>query len=272
MELTKFRYNIKSDAFIDLYGNILRVCTNCNKLKDHDFFNGTQCKTCKYIKEKEKGGDTYLIRKNKAVQKFHAVKRIGKPTKEDREKEYYSKHNGKHCKLHFNKCLITDKVYSSNIKETIPINPNTNIKGDYINTLGLARTIKNKGRYHKCNQCKNDTDLIIKGKFKGNYFFCSKECNDTHVKESKDNSRHRRRARLSLNHERVSRSKVFKRDDYTCYICNVKVVLYKDIKDKWNKKDAATLDHVIALANGGTHTYLNIKTCCSWCNSNKRDK
>ena len=102
--------------------------------------------------------------------------------------------------------------------------------------------------------------------------FCTKECRILHAKETKHNRSHRRRARLSLNNERISRSKVFRNDNYTCYICNVKVILYKDIKDIRYKKDAATIDHVIALANGGTHTYSNIKTCCSWCNSNKSDK
>lgn len=271
MELTKFRYNIKSDAFVDLYGNILRVCSDCNKLKDHEFFKGgTKCKTCIYIIEKQRGGVVYLERKNKAVKKHNYSK--GLLSKEAKEKEYYSKHNGKHCNLYFNKCLVTDNIYTSSTKKQIPLAPNVNIKGDYKSAIYLANAIKTKGRYHKCSQCNKDTDIILNGKFISNYFFCSKQCNDIHVKESKDNRRHIRRARLSLNNERVSRSKVFKRDNYTCYICNVKVVVYKDLKDKWNKKDSATLDHVIALANGGTHTYSNIKTCCSWCNSNKRDK
>lgn len=43
------------------------------------------------------------------------------------------------------------------------------------------------------------------------------------------------------------------------------------LKDIRTKRNAATIDHVIALANGGTHTYSNTRTCCSWCNSNKRD-
>ena len=33
----------------------------------------------------------------------------------------------------------------------------------------------------------------------------------------------------------------------------------------------ATLDHIIALANNGTHTWDNVQLLCSECNSNKRD-
>ena len=269
MELTKFRYNIKSDAFVDLYGNILRVCSDCNKLKDHDFFNGTQCKSCKYIKEKEKGGVAYLERHNKAVKKHRYNN--GFLSKQDKEKEYYTKHNGKHCNVYFNRCIVTGEIFATDNKFKL-INNKIESSGDYKNKNNLLRVIKNKGRYHNCSQCNTDIDLLLNGKFVTKYCFCTKECRIIHSKESKDNRRHIRRGRLSLNHERVSRSKVFKNDNYTCYICNVKVIVYKDLKDKWNKKDAATLDHVIALANGGTHTYSNIKTCCSWCNSNKRDK
>lgn len=274
MELTKFRYNIKSDAFVDLYGNILRVCSDCNKLKDHDFFRGgTKCKTCIYIGEKQRGGDNYLERKNKAVQKHHAIKRLSKPSKQDREKEYYSKHNGKHCKIVISKCIITDSFFIIKGVKKLFYNPKINIKGDYKSTYNLFLAVKSKGKHHKCSQCNIDIDLTINGRcYSNSLVFCTKECRITHAKETRCSSKHRRRARLSLSNERVSRSKVFERDNYTCYICNVKVVVYKNLKDIRHKKNAATLDHVIALANGGTHTYSNIKTCCSWCNSNKRDK
>jgi hypothetical protein len=274
MELTKFRYNIKSDAFVDLYGNILRVCSDCNQLKDHNVFKGgTKCKTCISIGERIRGGVAYLERKNKAVQKHYAIKRLSKPSKEDKEKEYYAKHNGKNCKIYYNKCLVTDNIYISNRNTKIPLAPNVTIKGDYKSSFGLATALKSKGKYHKCSQCSIEIDLTINGTcYSNSLVFCTKECRVLHAKETKHNSSHRRRARLSLNNERISRSKVFRNDNYTCYICNVKVILYKDIKDIRHKKDAATIDHVIALANGGTHTYSNIKTCCSWCNSNKSDK
>jgi hypothetical protein len=268
--VTEFQYSLKSKAFVDLYGNILRKCKTCNILKDYDFFNGTNCNSCKYRIEKTKGGLNYLDRKNNAVKKHNSIKRASKPTKEDKEKEYYSKHNGKHCKVYFKTCLITNKLYCTNNKKSSY--SKTEIKGDYKSTFNLYLALKNKGRYHKCSQCNKDIDLTINGRcYSNNLTLCSKECTVKHTSETKHNARHRRRLAISNKSERISRSKVFTKDNYTCYLCNIKVVVYKDLKDKWNKKDAATIDHVIALANGGTHTYDNVRTCCSWCNSNKRD-
>lgn len=60
---------------------------------------------------------------------------------------------------------------------------------------------------------------------------------------------------------------VYERDNWTCYICGVKV-----IKSSNYRKDMATIDHVIPLSKGGSHTYENVKTCCHSCNSKKRDK
>lgn len=271
MQLTQFKYNIKSDAFVDLYGNILRKCSKCNQLKDHERFKGgTMCNTCIYLSAKEKGGERYLQKINRAVRKNYATKNVNNPTKEQREKQYYSNHDGKHCKVYFLKCLITDKLFTSNKFSNKPFT--IKIKGDYKTTISLVNAIKLRGRYHNCSQCNNDIDLTIKGKIFTEYVFCSNNCRIEYTKETKVNSRHRRRIRKMSNHERVSRTKVFNNDNYTCYLCGIKVVVYKNINDIRKQKDSATLDHVIPLAKGGSHSYANIRTCCSWCNSNKSDK
>lgn len=60
---------------------------------------------------------------------------------------------------------------------------------------------------------------------------------------------------------------VFERDNWTCYLCGVKVE-----RAKQYKPNRATVDHVIPLSKGGSHTYDNVKTCCNWCNCSKHDK
>lgn len=270
MELTQIKYNSKSNAFVDLYGNILRKCSKCNVLKNHENFNGTECKRCKYLSEKSKGGKLYLQRKNKAVKKHLAIKNANKPTKEQKEKQYYANNDGKYCKVYILKCLITGELYISNKYTQIPFN--TSIEADYANSLNLAKTIKAKGKHHKCSQCNNAIDLSINGRcYSNNLVFCSSNCTKIHVKETKHNRIHLRRVRKSINSERVSRKKVFIKDNFTCYICKDKVFLYDTAIEMQTKDNAATIDHVIALANGGYHNYNNIKTCCRQCNSNKRD-
>lgn len=64
--------------------------------------------------------------------------------------------------------------------------------------------------------------------------------------------------------ETVYADKVFNRDRWRCYICNIKVQKRNLIAD-----NAAELDHVIPLSKGGVHTYTNVKTCCRKCNREK---
>jgi ribosomal protein S27AE len=66
--------------------------------------------------------------------------------------------------------------------------------------------------------------------------------------------------------------KVYERDHGRCYICKRKT--------DWNDfhfvngqkvvgKRYPTRDHVIALHNGGTHTWNNVRLACHYCNSKK---
>jgi 5-methylcytosine-specific restriction endonuclease McrA len=60
---------------------------------------------------------------------------------------------------------------------------------------------------------------------------------------------------------------VFKRDDNNCWLCGRKT------RGEVPALRAATLDHVIPLAKGGSHTYDNLRCACFECNSIiKRDQ
>lgn len=76
-----------------------------------------------------------------------------------------------------------------------------------------------------------------------------------------------RARRYGCHYEPVNRLMVYKRDKYKCYLCGIKVVVSSGYSD-----NMATLDHVIPLNCGGSHTYDNVKTCCGLCNSKKMDK
>lgn len=68
----------------------------------------------------------------------------------------------------------------------------------------------------------------------------------------------------------VTREKVIRRDNGTCQICGIKC----NPDDKsWGSFGATypTLDHIIPLAKGGTHTWDNVQCACAMCNSLKRD-
>ena len=60
--------------------------------------------------------------------------------------------------------------------------------------------------------------------------------------------------------------KVFERDGWRCGICGCKT--HKGKRGSYHPR-APELDHIIALANGGTHTWRNVQCSCRECNGRK---
>lgn len=57
---------------------------------------------------------------------------------------------------------------------------------------------------------------------------------------------------------RISRHKIYKRDNHECVYCGSKKNL--------------TVDHILPKSKGGDNTWTNLITCCSNCNRQKGDK
>lgn len=74
----------------------------------------------------------------------------------------------------------------------------------------------------------------------------------------------------------ISILKLMERDNNTCYLCGNEV----DINDYHIDKKGTfiagnnypSIEHVIPLSKGGTHTWDNVKLACRYCNSIKSDK
>lgn len=85
---------------------------------------------------------------------------------------------------------------------------------------------------------------------------------------SKRKHRLSRRGRVSSAEiEEVHPYKVHVRDKWLCYLCGKSL----DRKSVVPSPLAPTMDHVIPLVSGGSHTYNNIKSAHFLCNSLKRD-
>jgi uncharacterized protein YbaR (Trm112 family) len=98
---------------------------------------------------------------------------------------------------------------------------------------------------------------------------CSPKCCDTYHVEQKRVLRARRRARRKNAFvANVSPKEVFERDGYRCHICHKKTDPTKGVPHP----KAPTVDHLIPLAQGGTHEPANCRTACFLCNARKGDR
>lgn len=103
---------------------------------------------------------------------------------------------------------------------------------------------------------------------------CSDDClikrKKKHIKKARRNKKkrfgnHKKRAEhYGVEYERVNRLSVYKRDNWTCVSCGVKVETTKEYAPH-----QASIDHIIPVSKGGSHTYDNVQTMCVTCNSLK---
>lgn len=91
--------------------------------------------------------------------------------------------------------------------------------------------------------------------------FCSRICGKRHDRAI------RRALRRGAYVADVRRSDIFMRDEWRCHMCKRKVSKVRQVPHP----RAATIDHLIPLAKGGTHEPANVATACFECNCIKSD-
>lgn len=98
---------------------------------------------------------------------------------------------------------------------------------------------------------------------------CSLQCQAKHRDDVRREGKHRRRAIQRMAYvARVYASSVFERDDYECQLCGEPLHMQAKVPDAY----APTIDHILALANGGTHEPDNVQSAHFMCNSLKGDR
>ena len=95
-------------------------------------------------------------------------------------------------------------------------------------------------------------------------------CEDEHQRIEAGREKAIRRARKAnskILDRDITLTKLAARDDDVCHICEGCVDWDDSSVGNWYP----SIDHVIALSNGGDHSWANVKLAHRWCNSVKRD-
>lgn len=290
MELTKYK-NGRGVFYLDLYGNAYKHCCKCNKIKGciemckskkESFGFMGFCKKCQ--KEKDNVRLQNPIERIKAKERnLKCIRKKGiKPMHQWKiETSLSSKYkSAPKTNIMLVKCEITGKdFFIRKTKRPLLVHPKCGIKGDYSTPKQLAKVLVKHGRFHSCKHCDKSFDLIERGliqsasnaEVKQYLPLCSVSCRTKYAKQSTTEANRRRRARERVGYiETIRPEEIYRRDKYKCWICNCKVVSTYG-KDNCKNSNAATLDHIIPLVKGGTHSKNNIKTACRQCNSLKGD-
>ncbi len=104
--------------------------------------------------------------------------------------------------------------------------------------------------------------------------YCSKKCARAVSRKKADA---KRREIIESSHDEISLTELYRRDAGICYLCGGKC----DYRDRIIAKDGKTvicgnlypsIDHVVPLSRGGTHTWGNVALAHRMCNSVKSIK
>lgn len=103
---------------------------------------------------------------------------------------------------------------------------------------------------------------------------CSRDCEGKQVERVREAARKLKKAHKAKRRaikkgalaESIDPIKVFERDKWRCHICGKKT--RKELRGS-SHADAPELEHIVSLADGGSHTWGNVACSCRACNCKK---
>jgi 5-methylcytosine-specific restriction endonuclease McrA len=126
----------------------------------------------------------------------------------------------------------------------------------------------------KCRECGNEYMTEFRRGGIGLIEFCSEKCKEeatTKVKQEQHRRKDiKRRKRLAENGKAdysITLRKVIQKFGLTCALCGKKV----NTKVHSNHNDYPSIDHIIPVSKGGTHTWGNVQLAHRGCNSTKNN-
>lgn len=122
---------------------------------------------------------------------------------------------------------------------------------------------KPKTYQHKCRECGSHyTDN------QENSAGCSDSCKNKFARRKRELNRYKRLKENGTIDWDINLERLIKRDKGHCHLCNSKVI----VNDDYNSDYYPSIDHVIPISKGGTHTWDNVKLAHRICNTYKSNK
>lgn len=122
----------------------------------------------------------------------------------------------------------------------------------------------------KCVECGN-----VFGTTNQSKMYCSVRCNNKHQNRNKELARRFKVYKNGFVDKDISLEKLIIRDDNTCHLCLDECCVEDHVITKEGHFIVGyrypSIDHVVAIANGGTHTWDNVRLAHHYCNTIKRD-
>lgn len=232
-----------------------KKCNRCLEVKSLDNFH------------KDKGMKDGHKNYCKACYK-NKIYSYGEKEGEEKRKPYISVYNdgmkikkGPYIKKGYNP--ISGK--SGFIKKPKPIIIKEGIEGKECNRCKKWQPLT---EYHKFSRLAYGLNIYCKTcdiKAKLKYFKTEEGKNVSHRAAAKRRSRTK-----GAKYIPYDRTKILKRDKYTCQKCGIKV--HDRRSGNWNTPNKAHLDHIISLEDGGETREENLQVLCRTCNLEKGSK
>lgn len=165
------------------------------------------------------------------------------------------------CDVYFKKCNNCGKLFTARWKNILYCNDEC--FKFHRRESGLARPIN-----RTCVVCKKEY-IFERGKNFDSY--CSTSCRNVIKKIRRRESKRRRKARMKTTIISIFRDVdifIRDRDRYRCHLCGKKL----NRKNRVPHPMAPTIDHIIPISCGGTHTRRNVKCACFKCNAKKGNR
>jgi len=239
----------------------MKKCTRCGQIKSLDEYNRDSsksdgrrgmCKVCWNIKKRvHNKKQNNKIRRKACVSCGDWYNSKGWHNGTCQACKDKKKYHGQCSRVYITQCPICSKWLSPNKKPRINNTCSTICSDKY-------RWYNNEERREYLRNIRRTEKYKVKSRIAHN-----KRNQRPDVKAKASEYRHMRRAAIQITdgHARVWEEEIRRQKTFRCYLCGKRFPISK-----------LTVDHIIDIKHGGTHTIDNLAAACVSCNSRKNSK